>query len=291
MRIDEAKILAATSLLRQMNADQVLAHLSDAEFKVFSQFGDDGIIQYLLRQLDIPCHTFIEFGVQNYTEANTRFLLMHDNWTGLVIDGSVDNIAAIKRDAIYWKHDLTAVHAFVTKANINDIFRTHRFTGEIGLLSIDIDGNDYWVWEAIEVVAPIIVVAEYNSTFGKNHALTVPYDPVFTREKAHYSCLFWGCSLKALCLLAERKGYDFVGSNSVGNNAFFVRTDKIGNLKPLTAEAGYVPSKFRDSRDQEGQLSFIGGDDRIQVIRDMQVYDVERGALVTIQDLGERLVS
>jgi hypothetical protein len=107
------------------------------------------------------------------------------------------------------------------------------------------------------------------------------------RGKAHYSHLYWGCSLKALCLLAEQKGYCFVGSNSNANNAFFVRKDKVGKIKQLSVEEGYVKSKFRDSRDEQGQLSFRGGNDRIKIIEEMSVYDLERCELVKIKDLGE----
>src|SRR5438093_10377535 len=76
--------------------------LSDVEFQVYSQFGDDGVIQWLIHQIEIPCKTFIEFGVENYTESNTRFLLVNNNWQGLVIDGSQENINFIKNDRIYY---------------------------------------------------------------------------------------------------------------------------------------------------------------------------------------------
>src|SRR5205085_6001779 len=126
-------------------------------------FGDDGIIQYLVRKAGIKSRVFIEFGVEDYTESNTRFLLISDNWKGLVIDGSNEYIRFIRSDDIYWRHDVTAVCSFVTVENINQTFAQHGFEGEIGLLSIDIDGNDYHVWEAIHIVNPILVVVEYNS--------------------------------------------------------------------------------------------------------------------------------
>ena len=154
-------------LANEIRKAGLLENLLDAEFKVFSQWGDDGIIQYLVNQLDIPVKNFIEFGVEDYTEANTRFLLLNNNWSGLVMDCSEENVAYIKNDDIYWKHDLTAICAFVTAENINKTISEAGFTGEIGLLHIDVDGNDYWIWKAIDIVSPIIAIIEYNSLFGR----------------------------------------------------------------------------------------------------------------------------
>lgn len=286
-QIIESKLLTARVLIKQMKSAGTLACISDAEFKVFSQFGDDGIIQYLIQQIGIPAdrHTFIEFGVQDYQESNTRFLLMNDNWRGLILDGDQVNMDKVIQGGDYWRHDLTAVAAFIDRDNVNDLFSSHGFTGEIGLLSIDIDGNDYWVWERIEAVNPMIVVAEYNSTFGAQHAVTIPYDPAFQRNSAHYSNLYWGASLKALCLLAQRKGYAFVGSNSAGNNAYFVRSDKLGCIKPISVEEGYVDARFRESRNAKGDLTYLRGSARLQEISDMEVFDIERAAVIRIADL------
>jgi hypothetical protein len=229
----------------------------DAEFRVYSQWGEDGIIQLLLKYVPIERHTFVEFGVENYRESNTRFLLMHDNWSGLVIDGSERNIDFIRNDAIFWRHNLKADCAFVSRENINELLRRNGLEGDLGLLSIDIDGNDYWVWETIDVVKPRIVIAEYNSRFGADRSVTVPYRADFTRKEAHPSMIYYGASLAALVHLGNRKGYDFVGSNSAGNNAFFVRRDvRPESLPVLTAQAGYVRSQFRETRDSAGRLMF-----------------------------------
>ena len=144
-------------------------------------------------------------------------------------------------------------------------------TGEIGLLHIDIDGNDFFVWQSIHVVNPIIVIVEYNSVFGSDKPWSVAYDKGFIRSKYHHSNLYWGTSLLSLCDLADEKGYGFIGCNSNGNNAFFVRNDKLKELKPLTAEQGFVMSKFRESRDMEGNLTFISGAQRLDVIKVMEI--------------------
>lgn len=283
----ESKLLAARIVVNQMKQNGVLGHISEAEFKVFSQFGDDGIIQYLIHHIDIPREKqiFIEFGVQDYQESNTRFLLRNDNWRGLILDGDPSNIEYVIHSAEYWRHDLTAVAAFIDCDNVNDLFKQSGFNGEIGLLSIDIDGNDYWVWERIDSVNPIIVVAEYNSTFGAQLAVTVPYDAGFQRGLAHYSNLYWGASLQALSRLASRKGYAFVGCNGAGNNAYFVRVDKLGGLKPISVEEGYVEARFRESRNRAGELTYLSGDAKLREIREMPLYDLDTNQVLSIDSL------
>jgi hypothetical protein len=239
--------------LRALPAD----HINSREFRVFSQWGEDGIIQYLISELQIDRSVFIEFGVENYTESSTRFLLINNNWSGLVIDGSAKNIDYIRNDPIFWRYNLKAEHSFVTRDNINQLISKNGIKGEIGLLSVDIDGNDYWVWEAIDVVQPVITIVEYNARFGPDAAVTVPYQADFVRGTAHHSMLYYGVSLSALCLLGKRKGYAFVGCNSAGNNAFFIRKDRMtAGLRELTAAEGFVRNQFRESRDASGQLLF-----------------------------------
>jgi len=261
-------------------------HLNECEFKVFSQNGEDGIIQFLIRKVLIHNKIFIEFGVQNYTEANSRFLLQNDSWSGLVIDGSRKNINYIKNDPIYWRHNLKAECAFIDCDNINEIIKNNGISCEIGLLSVDIDGNDYWVWEAIDCVTPCIVMCEYNSIFGPSAKVTVPYDKKFFRTNAHYSNLFYGASISALTSLAEKKGYSLVGSNQAGNNAFFVRNDLVGELTTYKPEEVYVKAQFRESRDAHGNLTFLDFDQRLELIKDLMVYDLDAGKEVKIKDLN-----
>lgn len=265
-------------LLAKLNHGTVTS-LQDAEFRVFSQFGDDGIIQYLVDTLKIENKRFIEFGVENYNESNTRFLLENNNWQGLVIDGSEKNVQYIKNTTNYWRHDLSAVCEFVTAENINSIIQEAGFSGDIGLLHIDIDGNDYWLWKAITVVRPMVVIVEYNSLFGAQRSITVPYEPDFVRHNKHYSGLYAGASLKALCQLADEKGYRFVGCNSAGNNAYFVLAEQAAVLKTLTCEQGYVLAKFREHRDEQGQLTFTCGSEAIECLRGMPVFNTQNHQL------------
>lgn len=259
-----------SQLLFQKNNIQ---SLHETEFKVFSQWGDDGIIQYLINYLDIEEKIFVEFGVEDYLESNTRFLLINNNWNGLVMDGSEANISKIKKNELYWKHDLIAKSAFITAENINELIEEEGIKGSIGLLHIDIDGNDYWIWKALKVVDPIIMIVEYNSVFGCERAITIPYKSSFTRTEAHHSNLYAGSSILALCDLANEKGYSFIGCNSAGNNAYFIKNGYLKDLKPLIAEEGYVLSKFRESRDKRGNLNYLSGEVRLKSIKELPVYN------------------
>ncbi|MDD9226064.1 hypothetical protein PVL96_13765 [Aeromonas hydrophila] len=261
-------------LLAKLN-NNIVSSLQDAEFRVFSQFGDDGIIQHLVNILGIKETVFIEFGVENYNEANTRFLLENNNWRGLVIDAEPANIEYIKKTQNYWRHDLTALCDFVTAENINDIISDAGFSGDIGLLHIDVDvdGNDYWIWKAINVVNPAIVIVEYNSLFGSKRSITIPYEPNFIRHVSHYSGLYAGASLNALCCLAKEKGYRFIGCNSAGNNAYFVIDKLTDALAELSCEEGYILAKFREHRNEQGELTFTSGLDAIEEIRGMPVFN------------------
>jgi hypothetical protein len=280
------KIEATQTLMGRLLAAQSRSapNIDAAAFKVFSQFGEDGMIQYLISKVPIPERTFIEFGVEDYTEANTRFLLVNDDWRGLVMDSSESNIAAIRNSEIYWQHDLTAKPAFVTRENINSLIAEASFSGDVGLLSIDLDGMDYWIWQAITCISPRIVACEFQSLFGPHEALAVPYSPDFNRHMAHFSGVYWGASLSAFCDLAQKKGYSFVGC-SAGLNAFFIRSDCANNIAILAAEEGYKRASFSDGRDQTGSLTCARGTDRLAPIKDCPVLDVRSGITKVLREI------
>jgi hypothetical protein len=287
LHYETAKILLnqARIMGEKNKAKANIQSLEEVEFQAFSQRGEDGIIQYIVSKIDIPNRIFIEFGVEDYTESNTRLLLVNNNWSGLVIDGGKRNIRFIQTDLIYWKYDLTAVHSFITRENIDRLISSYTSCRDIGLLSVDIDGNDYWVWEAIESISPRIVICEYNSAFGPSEKVSVPYDPGFVRTRAHYSDLYFGASLSAFCHLAEKKGYDFIGTAGSGVNAFFVRKDLSGPFKKYRAGEDFRESANRDSRNEKGGLSFLPHSERLVRIADLPVVDVVSGQLHAIRNL------
>jgi hypothetical protein len=119
-----------------------------------------------------------------------------------------------------------------------------------------------------------------SKVMGIGQAITVPYEKTFQRTKAHFSNLYFGVSLGALQHLAKQKGYAFVGCTSAGNNAYFVRRDKLNaNIKELSLKQGYVLSRFRESRDKNGNLNYITGEDRLKTIRGMPVFNVENNQI------------
>jgi hypothetical protein len=274
-----SKIGIAQLQSKQNNQREFISNLSEVEFQVFSQGGEDGIIQYLISKIAIPNKTFIEFGVENYIESNSRFLFINNNWSGYVIDGSAENVRFIEHDLGSYG-ELHTTCSFITRDNINELLVKVGFDSEVGLLSIDIDGNDYWVWQAIKSIKPIIVIAEYNSVFGVNTFWSIPYQADFVRKNNNAHQLYYGASLQALNYLAEQKGYSFIGCNTKGNNAFFLRKDKLGSfIRRTTVEEGYVESKFREARDTNG---WISSKNRIKAIAGLDVVDVRTDNLVKI---------
>lgn len=257
----------------------------DYEFKVYSQWGEDGIIDHLITRAVVSTRSFIEFGVENYTESNTLFLLKHRHWRGLIIDGSDQNIAAVRESQLFWRYDLHAVAAFVTCENINDVIRANGFAGELGLLSVDIDGNDYWVWQAIDSVAPCIVVCEYNSLFGSRARVSTPYRPDFQRARAHRSNMYYGASISALTYLANQRGYSLVGGNSAGNNIFFVRNDCLGTLRTQTVEEAYVKAGFRESLSDSGEVRLLDFASRQAEISHLPLVEVQSQRTLTLADV------
>jgi hypothetical protein len=275
VRMQEALGRIEQRQIAQQRIEQADGGLAGAEFRVFSQWGEDGIIQHLVRHVPLQRRVFVEFGVENYVESNTRFLITHNaGWAGLVMDGSADNIDYIKRDPIYWACNLKAEHGFITRENIDSLLAKNGIAGDIGLLSVDIDGNDYWVWQAIDSIAPRIVVCEYNSHFGPTAAVTVPYDPGFVRDRAHFSKIYYGASIAALGALGRAKGYALVAGNSAGNNVFFVRNDVLGSLREVTPAQAYRRAQFREFHGEDGMLTFDDFATRVHNIRDLEVHDL-----------------
>jgi len=254
--------------------------IEDKEFKVYSQWGDDGIIQYLIKKINVQKKIFVEFGVADFFESNSHFLLINNNWKGLVIDGSEKNIKRLKGSEIYWRYNLKALAKFITKDNIMEIISSE-IDSEIGLLHIDLDGNDFWVLKEIdlETLSPEIVILEYNYIFGHERKITTPYDKSFHRFKNHHSGLFFGASLSALDYHMSEKGYYFIGSNSSRNNAYFVKKEYSDILDKVNLSSKYVDAQFRISRNKRGESDYSQPQDVVSKLRGLPVYNVETNQL------------
>lgn len=198
------------------------------ERKIYSQNGEDGIIEFIFNIVDTTNKFFVEIGVEDGQQCNTRNLLEKD-WEGVMIDSNPTNISTtIKKE-------------FVTAENVNKLFEKYSIPNSFDLLSIDVDYNTYWVWKAITKYFPRVIVIEYNSTIPYTESLAVEYDPFEKWDGTNY----FGASLLALKKLGDSKGYTLVGCDSFGVNAFFVKNELITEkIKVRDIKEIYRPPKF-----------------------------------------------
>ncbi len=256
-QLNDIKILNGIKILDNRKIDEL--NLNKYELKIFSQFGEDGIIDFLIKKLEIKTKYFIEFGVEDYNESNTKFLLEARNWSGEIYEASEKYIDHIRQQSLYWRYNLSVKNVFVNKQNINNLVRNYlekNNINKLGLLSIDIDGVDYWIWKELTTTNPEIVIIEYNARLGYEKSIVVPYEDKFERLKKHYSSIYFGASLKALYKLGIEKGYALVGTNLNGSNAFFVKKDLLNKsglieLKPVDC---FNINSFNELRSKSGLL-------------------------------------
>lgn len=212
--------------------------LNRAEHKIYSQHGEDGIIDEIFKRIGTTSKTFFEFGAGSGTENNTIALLIN-GWKGWWVDGGkyIDIYRKLYATSI-GKKDLNIGSHFVSSKNINEIAKKIGIPKEIDLLSVDIDGNDYYVWEALEATSPRVVIIEYNAVYlPGRHFLQ---DESITEWDGSN---FFGASLHTLNELAKRKGYTLVCCDLIGANAFFVRNDLVSDLFESAGDVGLLWQK------------------------------------------------
>jgi hypothetical protein len=207
--------------------------LHEVGFRAFSQSDEDGILLYLFTAFGAPNRTFIELGAADGIRSNCANLAINHGWTGLFVDGDLSCIEH-GRD-FYSRHRSTRsypptfVQQHIDRDNVNEIVRDGGFDGDVDLLSIDIDGNDYWVWESLDCISPRVVVIETHTQFGMK-SIVVPYDKDHVYPGKHHQ--YHGASAPALAKLAKKKGYRLVGANYYGVNTIYVRNDVGVDLIP-----------------------------------------------------------
>jgi len=201
-----------------------LPSLGDTGFRVFSQFEEDGKLLFIFSILGMNNKSFVEIGSDDGVNSNSANLYFNFGWHGLFIDG---NSRSIKRGRRFfakyphpWYYNPKFVCSKVTRENVNDLIKKAGYEGEIGLLSIDIDGNDYWVWDALTAVEPQVVIIETHTEFGMNN-IVVPYDADYSYPGRHP--VYHGASPLAMTRLAHKKGYRLVGANELGFNFIFLK--------------------------------------------------------------------
>jgi len=242
--------------------------LNREEYRVFSQHREDGVIAYLLDLIGDDIGVFVEFGFAA-EQNNCLNLAVNRGFSGLFMDGAKKKCdSAIE---VYKRLGLKGIqvrNVFIDRDNLDSLIADSQISGEIDVLSLDVDGNDYWFWQSIESISPRVVVIEYNATFGPDAAVTVPYAADFVRYDVHKSGFYHGCSLAAIEQLGERKGYRLVGVDETGVNAFLVRSDLCKELP--TVSAGKC---FKDNR---GRVKYkkLTRDQQFDKIKDMPFVDV-----------------
>jgi len=211
-------------LVRQGTA---LPSFDEAQFRWFSQNGEDGILLLLFAVLGTTRKRVVEACVQWGVECNAANLIVNHGWSGLLFDGDAGNIAHGRRFYARCPDTMSdpprLEHAWITAENINDLIRGCGLEGEVDLFSLDVDGMDYWIWKALDVIRPRVVVLEYNNLWGPEDAVTVPYRADFVAEHTDVGPNYAGASLAAFARLGKAKGYRLVGCERLGFNAFFVR--------------------------------------------------------------------
>lgn len=278
----------------QKNYDKI-KFLHQSEVKIFSQNGEDGIIDYIINRLGILIPNFIEIGVGDYRESNTRFIYCRYHPKGLIIDSENDLKKKVlmhlrEKSSFFtlWKGELAILNTHVESENINLILAENcKF--EVDIFSLDIDSIDYWILSELKPNLSKIFVVEYNSVFGPDLEITIPNLKNFIRKEYHYSCLCYGMSLKALIKLMDTKNYYFIGSNLLKNNAFFVSKDYskevyFPNLEVKNLDF-YTDSNLRESRDKNGVLNYLKGKDKLMEIQNCKVINLKNNTLCPIRDL------
>ena len=283
--VQKELILKAKLLSLKNNNLKKIKNLSDVEFQVYSQWGEDGIIDWLTNKFPEIPKSFLEIGTENYKESNTRFLLVNKNWDGFLIEADEAAVKDIKSQRVFWKHNLRIENEFITKDNINTIIKKINVPKKIGLLSLDVDGVDYWILNKLSVLEPSIIVCEYNSLFGQKKSVTVPYIKSFIRSEEHYSNLYYGASIKAFVELMKKKNYFLIGTNSAGNNAFFIKKNLWNNVNKLILEKKIFVSKFRESRDTKGKLTFLNKKRSLEIIKNKHMIDLKNKKKIKISEL------
>ncbi|HEX6202801.1 MAG TPA: hypothetical protein VF100_07350 [Thermoanaerobaculia bacterium] len=218
-------------------------HLARYEHKVYSQSGEDGIVREVLRRVGVAERAFVEIAAGNGRENNTVFLLAQ-GWSGLWVEGDPGKVEQIEAGFGDWLASgrLRLSPEFVTAASVGEAMERGGAAVEPDLLSIDIDGNDYWLWKSLGACRARLVVIEYNALFPPDMEWVMPYDPGHRWRRDTW----FGASLKSLERLGRELGYRLVGCTFVGTNAFFVREDLVGSSfgDAFRAEDHYQPLRL-----------------------------------------------
>lgn len=255
--MQQYRLLASTNC-------KLLPNFQDAGFRKYSQFDEDGILLYIFSLIPPINRTSVEICAGHGRVCNTANLIINHGWWGHLFDGNEELVRAGK--AFFAQHKDTFLHpprfmrAWITAENVNDLIVESGARGTIDLLSLDIDGMDYWIWKVITVIDPQVVVCETENPIPPDKAITVPYHPGFVSKSVDYQ----GASLAAMCKLGRQKGYRLVGAHRFGFNAFFIKNGIGEEFFPEVDVASCIQDPY----------SMLARKDRWPLVRDRQWQEV-----------------
>ena len=265
---------SVAAIKSQRSSYDEIKDLRQTELKIFSQNGEDGILDFLIERIAIQKPTMLEIGSGNFNECNSRFLNYLRNSSVYLVDAKIDEINFKKnfRQRIV-NSSIFLNEIWVSKENIRNVVdNAVKLLGTVNILSVDLDGNDYWIVEAMGAIDLDIIIVEYNPILSTVEPVSTIYDPNFNRADKHYSFKYYGASLESFIEYFKVNGFIFVGTTSQGTNAFFVNVKYSTIFDGLGKDPNvYKNISSRESRDKIGELSFIDSHSERKLIGDLKV--------------------
>jgi hypothetical protein len=254
-----------------MAAQKIKLDFEDVGFNTYSMTHEDGILLYIFSVIGMTNRKCVDIGAGSVRGSSVANLIVNHGFNGLLVDGSSKSIEHAREfyASLHETHPTlpTLISALINAENINSLIKDNQFVGEVDLFCLDIDGVDYWVWKALDVIQPRVVLLEYQDLLGPERAWTVPYSPNFfvddypvNKDDKNYC----GASLQAFVKLGRQKGYHLVGCNNGGWNAFFVRNDLGADILPEIP----AQSCFKHAWNQYGM------EYRFPLVKDMEWVEV-----------------
>jgi hypothetical protein len=230
---------------RQLAAAGDLPKFQDAGFQSFSQTDEDGFLLFIFALIGTTNKKVVEMCCGDGIECNAANLIINHGFHGLLFDGDAESIALGRKIYSFLKmtriNPPKLVDAWITVENINDLIVNNGMSGDIDLLSLDMDGVDYWILKSIHCIRPRVIILEYNTYWLAHSSVTVPYAPDF-QAKIIEGAYYCGASLTAFAKLGQDLGYRLVGANTHKYNAFFIRNDVGLDVLPEVSVESCLPS-------------------------------------------------
>jgi hypothetical protein len=265
--------------------------LNSYGFSVWSQTDEDGILNFLVTRLNLPKPRCLEIGAGNFLQSNFRYLAEIRNASVYAVDAREDLERTVRSLDVSWLAPVIAHQEWITPDNIADIISLAKQAfGSLDLVSIDLDGNDYWVLSEADLSDVSLVMVEANLLFGSTEPVSIPRNDRFSRFSAHHTGLYWGASLSAWVYLLQLRGFRLVGRNTKGFNAFFVR-DSLIKADPVlqafaqNASLDSLGFDIREGRDDKGLLTYKNSKQLIASASTLPVVNVIKNEILTVGDL------